>query len=85
MPHGGAIVIRAEKGQGMVLIEVTDTGPGIPVEIRDRLFEPWITAGKRNGLGLGLAITREIILAGGGDLWYESGEGTRFIVRLPSA
>jgi signal transduction histidine kinase len=55
MPHGGKIRIGARKAGKYALIDVEDTGPGIPYGIRDRLFEPFVTAGKDHGLGLGLA------------------------------
>jgi signal transduction histidine kinase len=45
-----------------------DTGPGVLPEIRSKLFQPFVTAGKRNGLGLGLAFTRQTVLEHGGDL-----------------
>jgi signal transduction histidine kinase len=61
MPQGGRIVVRAHRAKGDVRIEVEDTGPGIPLCIRDRLFEPFRTAGKPNGLGLGLALSHDII------------------------
>jgi signal transduction histidine kinase len=53
-PHGGEIRIGARQRDNGVLIEVEDTGPGIPRAIQDRLFEPFVTAGKDGGLGLGL-------------------------------
>ncbi len=86
MPEGGRIGIRAERGERDVLVRVTDTGPGIPAEIRDHLFQPFVTAGK-NGLGLGLALSRQTVLAHGGDLWVEESEssGACFCVRLPLA
>jgi signal transduction histidine kinase len=65
-----------------VLIEVEDTGPGIPVGIRDRLFEPFVTAGKDHGLGLGLALSRQTVLDHGGEMWIEPAPGARFVVRL---
>jgi signal transduction histidine kinase len=60
-----------------------DTGPGIPDEIRDRLFEPFVTAGKQDGLGLGLALSRQAVLDHGGDIWTEPASGARFVIRLP--
>jgi signal transduction histidine kinase len=83
MPHGGKIGINARKADNCVLIEVEDTGPGIPRGIRDRLFEPFVTAGKDHGLGLGLALSRQIVLDHGGDMWTEPAAGARFVVRLP--
>jgi phosphoglycerate-specific signal transduction histidine kinase len=53
MPGGGKVRIGARKAGACVLVEVEDTGPGIPGCIRDRLFEPFVTSGKRDGLGFG--------------------------------
>ena len=66
-----------------MLIEVEDTGPGIPRGIRDRLFEPFVTAGKDHGLGLGLALSRQTVLDHGGDIWSEPAAGARFVICLP--
>lgn len=83
MPHGGEIRIGARTVNHFVLIEVEDTGPGIPHTIRDRLFEPFVTAGKDGGMGLGLAISRQTVIDHGGDMWTEPAAGARFIIRLP--
>ncbi len=69
-------------------IVVKDSGPGIPPEVRARLFQPFVTLGKKNGLGLGLALSRQTLLDHGGDLWLdggpnEAGEGAEFHMRLP--
>jgi len=83
MPHGGQIRIGARKAENRVLIEVEDTGPGIPRAIRNRLFEPFVTAGKDHGLGLGLALSRQTVLDHGGDMWIEPAAGARFVICLP--
>jgi len=83
MPFGGTIRIGARKAGNSVLIAVEDTGPGIPRGIRDRLFEPFVTAGKDHGLGLGLALSRQAVLDHGGDMWIEPAAGARFLIRLP--
>jgi signal transduction histidine kinase len=83
MPQGGKIRIQAKESDNCVLIEVEDTGPGIPRGIRGRLFEPFVTAGKDHGLGLGLAPSRQTVLDHGGDMWTEPAVGARFVVRLP--
>lgn len=91
MPGGGAIAVRAFEEGGAVRIEVEDTGPGIPHEIRDRLFQPFATHGKKSGLGLGLALSRQTVADHGGELWVEPGgtpqqpRGAKFCVRLPRA
>jgi len=86
MPEGGRIQISAQAQNGFVVAEVTDTGPGIPPEIRYSLFEPFVSAGKKNGLGLGLALSRQTVLDHGGDMWAESesGKGACFRLRLPA-
>jgi signal transduction histidine kinase len=87
MPGGGEVRISAELAADSVVVHVDDTGPGIAPEIRPELFRPFVTAGKRNGLGLGLAFTRQTALDHGGDLWVDSapGGGARFSLRLPGA
>jgi signal transduction histidine kinase len=83
MPHGGTIRIGGRKADDCVLVVVEDTGPGIPHGIRDRLFEPFVTAGKSHGLGLGLALSRQTVLDHGGDMWTEPALGARFVISLP--
>ena len=85
MPTGGAIHIKVGMDNGAVLISVEDTGPGISPEIRDQLFQPFVTFGKKNGLGLGLALSRQTILDHGGDMWADQGAagGACFKIRLP--
>lgn len=87
MPDGGEVRITARVDGGAAVVEVRDNGPGIAPEIRSKLFQPFVTAGKRNGLGLGLALSRQTVLEHGGDMWVESvpGCGARFIFRLPLA
>ncbi len=83
LPRGGAIYIAASVMAKEVRVTVEDTGPGIPPMIRDRIFEPFATAGKPDGVGLGLAISRQTVRRQGGDLWLESAAGARFVVSLP--
>jgi signal transduction histidine kinase len=85
MPNGGRITISAEQQGEAVLIRIEDTGPGIPRDVRARLFEPFATSGKKNGLGLGLALSRQTVLDHGGDLWAdeEMPIGARFWVKIP--
>jgi signal transduction histidine kinase len=87
MPDGGEVRISAAQEEDWVRVEVADTGPGIAPEIRSKLFQPFVSAGKRNGLGLGLALSRQTVLDHGGDMWVESefGTGARFCFRLPAA
>jgi signal transduction histidine kinase len=83
MPSGGKLHIACREAGKCALIEFEDTGPGIAHAIRDRLFEPFVTAGKQDGLGLGLALSRQAIRDHSGDMWMESAKGARFVIRLP--
>ena len=83
---GGVVVLRSSVSDGTLRLEVEDDGPGIPAEIRDTLFEPFVTHGKHEGTGLGLAIVKAFVERQGGTVRYEtSGAGTRFIVEFPPA
>jgi signal transduction histidine kinase len=84
--HGdGNVKIRTARENDRVLVEISDDGPGIPEEIRDRIFEPFLTTKEvGEGTGLGLDIVRRIIAAHGGEVAFDSKPGeTRFVVRLP--
>jgi NtrC-family two-component system sensor histidine kinase KinB len=90
-PRAGKILVTARVGENrLVRLEVTDTGPGIPPEIRDQVFERFAqfsTPGHEVGAaGLGLAIVKDIVEAHGGRISIESnnGSGTRFVVQLPA-
>lgn len=83
----GSVTIRI-RGQGRAhVIDVSDTGPGIPVDVLPRLFQPFFTT-KRNagGTGLGLALSQNVVNAHGGDIHVSSvvGKGSTFSVVLPS-
>lgn len=77
-------VLRATEGDWCCLIEVRDTGSGIPPEQKEQIFDPFFTT-KDNGVGLGLFITHQIIKEHGGsiDVESETGKGSRFLIRLP--
>jgi signal transduction histidine kinase len=85
MPDGGSIRISAERNTSAVVVTVEDTGPGIPAVLAPHLFQPFATAGKKTGMGLGLAFSRQTVVDHGGDLWVDSGQnqGARFVLRLP--
>jgi signal transduction histidine kinase len=84
MPGGGRIRVEIRREGRDALVTVEDTGPGVPHSIRENLFQPFTSAGKSNGLGLGLALSRQSVLEHGGDLWLESSAtGARFRLRLP--
>ncbi|MSV28263.1 MAG: HAMP domain-containing protein [Bryobacterales bacterium] len=87
MPGGGKICVSARLEEGSVRIDVADDGPGISPEIRERLFQPFVTHGKKSGLGLGLALSRQTVIDHSGEIWVESepGKGARFSIRLPAA
>jgi PAS domain S-box-containing protein len=76
---------RAEDG--LVVIEVEDTGAGIPEGVRAHVFEPFVTTKAGTGTGLGLYICHSIVRSLGGEISVESrlGQGTKFSVRLPAA
>ena len=85
MPAGGWLRVTAEQNGAAVLVSVEDNGPGVPPAIATQLFRPFVTAGKKNGIGLGLALARETVLDRGGELWADLGvkSGARFLLRLP--
>ncbi len=84
MPEGGSVTVRAESRGLEAIVSVEDTGPGIPAMIAPQLFQPFVTAGKKNGMGLGLALSRKTVLSHGGDIWAEDQpSGARFVMKLP--
>jgi|SRR5579871_1538318 len=85
MPSGGSLQISAEMGDKAVVVRVEDTGPGIPPQIRPILFQPFASSGKKNGVGLGLALSHHTVLDHGGELWADSDTrpGARFFIKLP--
>jgi signal transduction histidine kinase len=82
MKASGAIDIAATRNGKAVYVDIVDSGPGIPPGIRSRLFQPFVSEGKRNGMGLGLALSRQTVLNHGGDLWLmpETSGGAHFRV-----
>jgi signal transduction histidine kinase len=84
MPEGGWLRVSTERSTSEVSVYIEDNGPGIPAAIVPSLFKPFVTSGKKNGLGLGLAFSRETVLEHGGNLWADPMEhGARFVLRLP--
>ncbi|MGE3316939.1 MAG: sensor histidine kinase [Planctomycetaceae bacterium] len=83
MPEGGRLDIRADTDSSGIEVRVTDSGSGIPQELRDRIMEPLFTT-KARGIGLGLAMARAIVEKNNGSLTVESepGKGATFVVRL---
>ena len=83
-PRGGKVVIRAYREGTDLVVSVADTGKGIPKEVEGRLFQSFVTSGKRGGTGLGLAIVKKIVDEHAGMIAVESSEkGAKFTIRLP--
>jgi signal transduction histidine kinase len=82
--RNGKISISLENTRNTVIVKVMDNGRGIPPELGDKLFQPNFTT-KSSGMGMGLAIVKNIIEHAGGTITYETkqGRGTTFIVELP--
>ncbi|MDX6769879.1 MAG: HAMP domain-containing sensor histidine kinase [Elusimicrobiota bacterium] len=92
MPSGGRLTLRTRRGEAggrpVVVVEVADTGPGIPAAARERVFEPFFTTKEAGrGTGLGLAIVQEVVHAHDGAVEVRDapGGGTVFAVTLPLA
>jgi len=88
MPNGGEVVVRTilDPSHDVVLLQVEDTGAGIPAELIPRIFDPFFTTKEAGtGVGLGLAVVYGIVDAHKGTLDVASkvNEGTTFTVRLP--
>jgi hypothetical protein len=86
MKGGGTLTVRSRAGDGNVIVEIEDTGPGIPSDLRAQVFKPFFTT-KREGNGLGLAISARIIAEHGGHIGYRCPPdgGTVFTVTLQQA
>lgn len=91
-PEGGTIVARARRSADGLVIDFADSGPGIPKEERDRIFEPFYTgrtpqAGPLKGTGIGLSIVQELVAAHGGKVQIIDGEfsGAHFRITLPAS
>jgi signal transduction histidine kinase len=80
------VTISAHNGSNRVVIDVADDGPGLPPKARDNLFRPFAGSARPGGMGLGLAIAREIARAHGGDivLGHSDAGGTVFQLSLPA-
>jgi two-component system, OmpR family, sensor histidine kinase KdpD len=87
-PAGRGIDVATSVERGRVRIAVTDEGPGIPADQRERIFEPYVRLSERTaGTGLGLHLARELARAMGGDVTLEPGDGpgATFVLALPTA
>lgn len=85
MPEGGRIRIQARAEGPVAALVIEDTGPGIAGELRGEIFQPFASFGKKGGLGLGLALSRQTVLDHGGEIWVDTDfpGGARFCLRLP--
>jgi len=86
MPNGGRLEISVQISGGECIVRISDQGPGIPAEIRDKIFQLYFTT-KGKGSGIGLAMTFRVVQLHGGtiDFTSEVGRGTTFWIRLPLA
>jgi signal transduction histidine kinase len=86
MPEGGRLVVVLEEDRGNALLRVADEGPGIPEEIREKIFDLYFTT-KSAGSGIGLAMTYRIVQLHYGSIEVQSnaGHGTEFLLRIPLA
>ena len=91
MPDGGSMRVRTYEKDGDAVIEVSDTGPGIPKEAQSEIFNPFFTT-RQSGTGLGLSITSKIIDSHGGEISVKSRtekdgglKGTTFTIKLGTA
>jgi two-component system, NtrC family, nitrogen regulation sensor histidine kinase NtrY len=85
--EAGTVTLRPGETEAGIALDVSDDGPGIPPDIRSRVFEPYVTTRRvGEGMGLGLAISKKILLDHGGDLEVlaSSGAGTTFRLTLPT-
>ncbi len=80
----GFVKLETDTSNGFATVKITDNGQGIPEQMRDKMFRPNFTT-KSGGMGLGLAITKNIIESSGGTIWYETetGKGSTFCFNLP--
>jgi two-component system C4-dicarboxylate transport sensor histidine kinase DctB len=83
--ENGEITLAIGAEGNLLRLSVSDNGPGVPAGLRDTLFQPFVTS-KSEGIGLGLAIARDIMRQLGGDLVHEdTASGARFTMMMPAA
>lgn len=87
MRDGGHFGVTFQREDDVLVIRVSDTGQGIPPEIRSTLFDAFVSASKEGGSGLGLAIVKKLVEEHGGTIAFDTsaGAGTTFTVRIPDA
>jgi signal transduction histidine kinase len=81
----GVVTIGTWVRDAVFYLSVSDNGPGIPNSVQGHIFEPFVTAGKTGGTGLGMAIVRNVIAGHRGVISFETapGKGTRFLAKIP--
>lgn len=86
MPEGGTLRVAADSSNKNVIITMSDSGQGIPPEVKERIFDPFFTT-KARGTGLGLALCKKFVEEHGGTISVESepGDGTTVTVTIPNA
>ena len=84
MDEGGTFTIQVYEDGNAVVMSFTDEGGGIPLDVRETLFDTFVTQGKPHGTGLGLAIGEKIVEEHAATMDFETelGEGTTFYIRL---
>jgi K+-sensing histidine kinase KdpD len=85
MPNGGTLTVVTEPSDGYVKVEFIDSGTGMPEEVKKRIFEPFVTYGKKHGTGLGMAIVKKVVDDHKGKIEIESelGKGTTIRFFIP--
>ena len=86
LPSNGNIEVHLKDGVNHIVIDVMDDGPGILIENQAQIFEPFFTQ-RSGGVGLGLAVVRQIVQAHGGEISYQDSpqHGAQFTITLPKA
>jgi len=86
MPHGGELRLACNSSAATAEIRISDSGPGIPPELREKIFRLYFTT-KQKGSGIGLAMTFRMVQLHDGTIEFSSepGKGTTFTLRLPVA
>ncbi len=85
MPGGGHITLSTKIDKDYILLSVSDTGVGMPEDVKQRIFDPFYTTRRPHGTGLGLSVSYSIIKKHGGEITVESeaGKGTTFMLSIP--
>ena len=82
MPTGGMLTVTTEEAGGMVKVDFKDTGTGMPEEVKRKIFEPFVTYGKKHGTGLGMAIVKKVMDDHKGKIEIETEMGKGTTIRL---